>query len=482
MSCLLNKGKIKGESLPQNPQPNTPETIDLYTSKSKIYPRAVRGRFNNLRILFVIGTQLVFFGLPWLNWNGRQALHFDLIERKLYLFALTLWPQDFVYLTGLLICCALSLLTWSAIAGRLWCGYACPQTIYSLIMLWIEQCIEGDHRARIKLDKAPMNTRKFCLKFIKHGLMILFSLWTGLTLVGYFTPIRDLWTAAPNFDYGQWEACWIFLCAGLTYLLAGFMREEVCKSMCPYARFQSVMFDAETLIISYDEKRGEPRGARKKKTSQTADGLGDCINCNICVQVCPVGIDIRNGLQYECIGCGACIDACDTVMDNMGYPRGLIRYTTENALKRQFSMGTVVSILHRPRVLLHALVLVITITTAIGFMLTRKPFKVDVIRDRASLVRSTSSGWLENTYIMKIINTTEKNQDLKITASGLPGLKVETDRSQITVPPASDIDVTLHVEANPEYATKGSHEIYFQIQSINQPSLRVEEKSTFIGE
>ncbi|QOZ85359.1 MULTISPECIES: cytochrome c oxidase accessory protein CcoG [Chromobacterium] len=483
MSDSLKEIPIKVEPPRQaGSQPEATETVSLYESQTKIYPRAVKGLFNNLRVLFVVGTQLVFLGLPWLNWNGRQVLHFDLIERKFYLFGLTIWPQDFVYLAALLMCCAFGLFTWTTIAGRLWCGYSCPQTVYTEIMLWIEQWVEGDRGKRIKLDKAPMSARKFRLKFTKHGLMILFSLWTGFTLVGYFTPIRDLVAAAPRFDYGPWETFWMFFYAGFTYLLAGFMREQVCKYMCPYARFQSVMFDADTLIISYDEKRGEPRGARKKGSDPKEQGLGACINCSICVQVCPVGIDIRNGLQYECIGCAACIDACDEVMDKMAYPRGLIRYTTENALEGKYPEKAIASRLKRPRVILYTLVLAIVIATAIGSMWMRKPFKVDVIRDRASLVRETDAGWLENTYIIKIINTTEQNQHFRITASGLPGLKVQADRGDIAVAATGNTDVTVHVQADPQYATKGSHEIRFLIQSINHPSLQVEEKSSFIGE
>ncbi len=260
------------------------------------------------------------------------------------------------------------------------------------------------------------------------------------------------------------------------------MREQVCKYMCPYARFQSVMFDADTLIISYDEARGEPRGSRKKGADPKEQGLGDCINCSICVQVCPVGIDIRNGLQYECIGCAACIDACDDVMDKMSYPRGLIRYTTENALEGKYPEKAIPSRLKRPRVVLYSLVLLIIFTAAITSLALRKPFKVDIIRDRASLVRETDEGWLENTYIVKIINTTEQSQRFRITAEGLPGIRAKAEKPEIRVDATQTEAVTVHVEADPQYATKGSHPIRFAIQSINNPSLRVEEKSSFIGE
>ncbi|VEB41231.1 cytochrome c oxidase accessory protein CcoG [Chromobacterium violaceum] len=259
MSESLKKIPIKVEAAGQDK-----ETVSLYESQKKIYVRAAKGMFNNLRILFVLGTQLVYLGLPWLQWNGRQAVLFDLADRKFYLFGLTVWPQDFVYLAALLMCCAFGLFTWTTIAGRLWCGYSCPQTVYTEIMLWIEQWVEGDRNKRIKLDASPMGLRKLRLKSTKHFIMIAFSLWTGFTLVGYFTPIRSLVAALPTFGYGPWETFWMFFYGGFTYLFAGFMREQVCKYMCPYARFQSVMFDADTLIISYDEARAS-RAARARR-------------------------------------------------------------------------------------------------------------------------------------------------------------------------------------------------------------------------
>ncbi|QEL54338.1 cytochrome c oxidase accessory protein CcoG [Chromobacterium paludis] len=477
MSESLKKIPVKVEAAAKDGA-----TVELYEAQKKVYPRAVKGTFNNFRVLFVLGTQLLYLGLPWLQWNGRQAVFFDLVGRKFYLFGFTVWPQDFVYLAALLMCCAFGLFTWTTIAGRLWCGYSCPQTVYTEIMLWIEQWVEGDRNKRMKLDAAPMSARKFRLKFSKHAIMLAFSLWTGFTLVGYFTPIRSLVAAIPSFSYGPWETFWMFFYGGFTYLFAGFMREQVCKYMCPYARFQSVMFDADTLIISYDEVRGEPRGSRKKGADPKEQGLGDCINCSICVQVCPVGIDIRNGLQYECIGCAACIDACDEVMDKMNYPRGLIRYTTENALEGKYPEKAIPSRLKRPRVVLYSLVLAIVFSAAVTSIILRKPFKVDVIRDRASLVRETEEGWLENTYIIKIINTTEQNQRFAITATGLPDIKAKAEQPEIDVRATETESVTVHVQADPQYATKGSHEIHFVIQSLNHPGLRVEEKSSFIGE
>ncbi|HEY4999651.1 MAG TPA: cytochrome c oxidase accessory protein CcoG, partial [Usitatibacter sp.] len=305
----------------------------LYEVRRKIYPRAVTGVFARWRWALVFATQLVFYGAPWADWNGRQAVLFDLAARKFYIIGLVLWPQDFIYLAVLLVLSALSLFLFTAIAGRLWCGYACPQTVYTEIFLWIERSIEGERLARQKLDASPAGARKVALKAAKHGAWIALALWTGFTFVGYFSPIRELTRSVATMSLGPWEGFWIGFYAFATYGNAGWMREQVCKYMCPYARFQSAMFDPDTLIITYDRERGEPRGGRGRRVDAKAAGLGDCVDCNICVQVCPTGIDIRDGLQYECIGCAACIDGCNQVMKKMSYAPGLIRYSTENAMK-----------------------------------------------------------------------------------------------------------------------------------------------------
>ncbi|MFC3534002.1 cytochrome c oxidase accessory protein CcoG [Vogesella facilis] len=455
------------------------ETVSLYAAQKKIYPRSVKGLFANWRILFVIGTQLLYFGLPWLQWNDRQAVLFDLVNRKFYLFGLTILPQDFVYLAALLMVSAFGLFAWTTIAGRLWCGYSCPQTVYTEIMLWIEQWVEGDRNKRMKLDKEPWSLRKLRLKGTSQGLMIVFSLWTGFSLVGYFTPMHELIAALPSFNYGTWETFWMFFYAGFTYLFAGHMRDQVCKYMCPYARFQSAMFDEDTLIISYDEKRGEPRGARKK--GQEQQNLGDCVNCGICVQVCPVGIDIRNGLQYECIGCAACIDACDDVMVKVGSPKGLIRYTTEAALAGKYPESQFLSRLKRPRVVMTVLVLAIVLVAALTSLVMRKPFRVDVIRDRASLVRETDDGLLENSYSLRIMNVSEQVQHFRIQVEGLNGIKLATDHKEIVVKPTENELIAVRVQVSPEEAPKGSHEIHFTVESLQDGST-VHEKSSFIGE
>ncbi|MCX7276088.1 MAG: cytochrome c oxidase accessory protein CcoG, partial [Burkholderiales bacterium] len=280
--------------------------VSLYAASKKIYPRSVQGLFARWRWAMVLLTQLVFYGLPWLQWGQRQAVLFDLEARRFYIFSLVLYPQDFIYLTGLLVVSALSLFLFTAVAGRLWCGFACPQTVYSEIFMWIERHIEGDRAARMRLDGAPMSAHKLARKSAKHAAWLVLSLWTGFTFVSYFTPTYALLQESMSGSFGSWEVFWGLFYSFATYGNAGFMREQVCKYMCPYARFQSAMFDKDTLIVSYDTTRGEPRGSRSRKADPAALGLGSCVDCTLCVQVCPTGIDIREGLQYECIGCAAC--------------------------------------------------------------------------------------------------------------------------------------------------------------------------------
>ena len=324
---------------PASPPEADAELVSLYQAHKKIYPRSVSGLFSQWRWGMVFLTQLVFYGLPWLEWGQRQMVLFDLGVRRFYIFGLVLYPQDFIYLTGMLVVAALSLFLFTAVAGRLWCGYACPQTVYTEIFLWIERKLEGDRSAQMRRDAQALSLDKAWRKGAKHLAWLAVAAWTGFTFVGYFTPIRSLGTGVPSGDVGAWGIFWTGFYGFATYGNAGFMREQVCKYMCPYARFQSAMFDKDTLIVTYDTQRGEPRGARSRKADPAALNLGACTDCSLCVQVCPTGIDIRKGLQYECIGCGACADVCDTVMDKMGYARGLVKYTTENAMKNQWTIG-----------------------------------------------------------------------------------------------------------------------------------------------
>nr|WP_208300166.1 cytochrome c oxidase accessory protein CcoG [Aquabacterium sp. A08] len=451
----------------------------MYAARQKIYPRSVSGLFSQWRWALVWLTQIVFYGLPWLEWNSRQAVLFDLEARRFYIFNLVLYPQDFIYLTGLLVISALALFLFTAVAGRLWCGYACPQTVYTEIYLWIEKKVEGDRAARMRLDQSPLSATKFGKKWLKHALWVAFGLWTGFTFVGYFTPIQELGAAVLGWDLGPWQTFWIFFYGFATYGNAGFMREQVCKYMCPYARFQSAMFDKDTMIVTYDERRGEPRGPRSKKADPAALGLGSCVDCTLCVQVCPTGIDIRKGLQYECIGCGACIDVCDDVMDKVGYPRGLIKYSTQNGMANGWTTAQMVRRGLRPRVLVYSGILLL-ISVAVGVSLfLRTPLKVDVIRDRGALARLVDQGRIENVYRLQVMNATEAPQTYRVSVDGLPGIALASDPT-VAVLPTEVRSLAVRVQVPPGAAGSGSHPITFVVESADDAALRVTEKSVFL--
>ena len=452
--------------------------VSLYAASKKIYPRSVEGIFAYWRWVFVAITQIIFYGLPWMEWGTRQAVLFDLASRRFYIFGLVLYPQDFIYLTGLLVVSALSLFLFTAVAGRLWCGYACPQTVYSEIFLWIERKVEGDRSARIRLDDANFSLEKLVKKWYKHLLWISLSIWTGFTFVGYFTPIRELGMEFFHTTMSGWELFWVFFYAFATYGNAGFMREQVCKYMCPYARFQSAMFDHDTLIVTYDEKRGEPRGGRSHHADPAAAHLGACIDCTLCVQVCPTGIDIRKGLQYECIGCGACADVCDNVMDKMGYARGLVRYTTQNAMKNNWSSREIWQRVMRPRVQIYTMVLLAIVIGLLVSLGLRTPFKVDVVRDRSTLSRITEEGTLENVYRLQIMNASEQEQTYQLKVQGLPNIKIET-QTDVVVAPAQSRWVVVRADIPYGSTPAGSHPIQFEIQAANTRDYVVE-KSVFI--
>jgi cytochrome c oxidase accessory protein FixG len=463
---------------PKPPSANAEAVVDLYEIQRTIHPRAVHGWFAGWRIALVVFTQLLFYGTLWLDWNGRQAVLFDLVSRKFYIFGLVFWPQDFIFLTMLLVISALSLFLFTAVAGRLWCGYACPQTVYTEIFLWIEHLIEGDRPARMKLDAQPLNARKFGLRSLKHFVWIVLSLWTGFTFVGYFTPVRELLTEVGHVQLGSWETFWVFFYGFATYGNAGWMREQVCKYMCPYARFQSAMFDHDTLIITYDQIRGEPRGSRGRGVDSRKAGLGDCVDCGICVQVCPTGIDIRHGLQYECIGCAACIDGCDQVMDKMGYPHGLIRYTTENAVHGAYADRQILRHVMRPRTLIYSGVLLAIVAAFFVLLFIRVPLKVDVIRDRTAMVRETSDGRIENIYRLQVMNTAEVPRKLVISVKGIDGLELVV-KQPVEIGAATTLTVPVILRIDPAATTPGTHPVRFTIQDQDNPRVQTEEKSVF---
>ncbi len=456
-------------------QPTESPEETLYAAHKKIYPRDVSGKFTRLRVLSLVSLLGIYYIMPLLQWDGRQALLFDLPARKFYIFGLTLWPQDFIYLAALLILAGLSLFFFTALLGRVWCGYACPQTVWTEAYLWMERKIEGNRGRRMKLDKAPNSAAKIRTKAIKHTVWIAFSLWTGFTFVGYFTPIDELATKLFTASLGPWETFWILFYSFATYGNAGFMREQVCLYMCPYARFQSAMFDSDTLIVAYHPERGEPRGSRRRGSDPKEAGLGDCIDCNVCVQVCPTGIDIRDGLQYECIACSACIDGCDEIMDKMKYPRGLIRYTTENA-----ALGNPQHIL-RPRVMVYAAILLILCGTLLTNLLQRIPLELDVIRDRNTLYRETRDGLIENVYQLKILNMDSRPHRYILTADGIDGMKLVLDVPDIEVEAGTVEQFIARIQADEFNMEERSVTVRFHLQATDANHLLTTEEARFVG-
>jgi len=452
-------------------------TIHMYTAREEIYPREVSGRYARLRWLCLLLTQLVFYGIPWLTWNNRQAVLFDLVERKFYLFGLILWPQDFIYLAVLLIICAFSLFLFTAIAGRVWCGFSCPQTVYTEMFLWLERRIEGTRSARIRLDRQPWTLEKLTKKFAKHTTWIAIAGWTGFTFVGYFTPISNLSHAIATTTLGPWATFWIVFYSLATYGNAGWLREQVCKYMCPYARFQSAMLDKDTLVITYDQHRGEPRTPWGERIKNKV-AAGDCIDCSMCVQVCPTGIDIRNGLQYECIGCAACIDVCNSVMKKINAPPGLIRYSTENAIANQFTLTQLRQRLMRPRVVIYTILLSVVIIAFFTALTLRQPVKLDVIRDRGVMAREVEDGKIENVYRLQIMNTGETAHRYRIHVLGINSIALETP-SEVELDSTSTRTIPVRVRVNHGEGKVGANGIVFELVAVDNANLRVKEKAVF---
>lgn len=448
----------------------TEHTVSMYASAPKIQARSVKGRFNNLRLLAMVVLLGLFYVLPWLSWNGTPLVLFDLPARRFHIFGLTLVPQDLFLLTGLLVIAAMTLWLFTTVAGRLWCGYACPQTVWTELFMLVERWTEGDRYDRIKLDRAPWSLNKLRRRGAKHVLWILLAAWTGLTFVGFFVPMGELFADLLAWELGGWALFWSVFYGVATWGNAGFLREQVCLYMCPYARFQSAMFDADTLIIGYDKKRGEPR---KSLAKQAEGGAGDCIDCTLCVQVCPTGIDIREGLQYECIACAACVDACDAVMDKVGKPRGLIRYSSFN-----HDQGKPFRIF-RPRSIGYAIVWTAVIAAFGVLLLSRSPMQLDVLRDRHSLYRGLSDGRIENLYTVKLTNKTSADRQVEILAQADDGAPVELSTTRLAVAAGETRALVVSVRRPALADGVATGGIRFEV--VDQDGERYSAEARFIG-
>lgn len=449
--------------------------IDLYQQREAIYPRSFKGFYRNLRLMGAGFLIALYFGMAWINLGGQQAILLDLPERKFHILGTTFWPQDFVLLAWLLIICAFGLFAITVFAGRVWCGYTCPQSVFTWIFIWIEKMTEGERNRRIKLDKQPMTPGKFWRKLCKHLLWLLVALATGLTFVGYFTPIRELLPEFLTLQAHPWALFWIGFFTLATYGNAGWLREQVCLLMCPYARFQSVMFDNDTLVIAYDQKRGEQRGSRKRNSDDyKAQGLGDCIDCNLCVQVCPTGIDIRDGLQAGCIGCAACVDVCDSIMGKMGYDKGLVSYTTDNQLTGNSKHWL------RPRLIGYASALVVMTGLFLWTLGNRTMTEMEVLRDRNVLYRTSQTGMVENVYTLKIANKEPGQRQVTISVSGIPGLTLGGPAT-FTINGGEVTERIVKLLAPATQLNSANEEIIFTITSDNPNQAAITSRSRFMS-
>lgn len=449
----------------------------MYAKREHIYVREIKGLFQRVRRVANWTLMLAFLLVPWIPWGERPAVWFDLPGREFHVFAATFYPQEFILLSWLLIICAFGLFFITVFAGRVWCGYTCPQSVWTFLFIWVEHRLEGTRHRRIKLDKRPMDADKLWRKSAKHAIWLVIAAATGITFVGYFTPIRDLVVELPTLQAHGWSYFWVGFFLVFTYLNAGWLREQVCIYMCPYARFQGVMFDADTLIVSYDAARGEPRGARKKSLSHAQAreaGHGDCIDCDLCVQVCPTGIDIRDGLQYECISCAACIDACDSVMDRMGYPRGLIRYTTEHALEGRSTR------LLRPRLLGYLAALLVMVGLFAWTLGDRTPLDFEVERERGRLFQTTQDGRISNVYTLTVRNRDGEDHVYRLEADGLTDLVLDTRR--LEVPAGASRQAVVSIIAPPEALESPSHPITLRLTAERAPDIALERETRFLGQ
>ncbi len=442
---------------------------DRFNPNSGIYVRQSKGTFQKLRRYGAWFLLALFVLTPWISFGDRQAILLDIGSQQFNFFGTTLFPQDLTLLALLFVIAAFGLFFITTFLGRVWCGYLCPQTVWTFMYIWFEEKLEGPANKRRKQDQMKMTSNLLLRKALKHLAWIAIALATGITFVGYFVPVKELVVDFFTFNSDFLPAFWVIFFAGCTYGNAGWMRSIVCLHMCPYARFQSAMFDKDTYIVGYDPKRGETRGPRSRKKDPKTLGLGDCIDCNLCVQVCPTGIDIRDGLQYECINCGACIDACNETMDKMGYEKNLISYTTEHKLA-----GHKTHIM-RPKLIGYGLVMLLMMGIFFVQIISVEPMGLDVLRDRNQLSRINSTGLIENTYTLKIINKTQQSQQYQLSVTGINNLTWYGEQS-VNVDAGEVLSVPMSLGAQATELSKTITTIEFKITNSDGQTIKAESR------
>ncbi|EGU55696.1 FixG-like protein [Vibrio nigripulchritudo ATCC 27043] len=442
---------------------------DRFNPSNRIYVRESKGTYQKLRRYGGWFLLLIFGLTPWIPYGDRQAILLDLGNQQFNFFGTTLYPQDLTLLALLFMIAAFGLFFLTTFLGRVWCGYLCPQTVWTFMYIWFEEKLEGSANKRRKQDSGNLSSNLVFRKTLKHIAWWAIALITGFTFVGYFVPVKDLVIDFFTFNASFWPVFWVVFFAACTYGNAGWMRSIMCIHMCPYSRFQSAMFDKDTYIVGYDTKRGETRGGRSRKADPKSLGLGDCIDCDLCVQVCPTGIDIRDGLQYECINCGACIDACDKTMDRMGYEKGLISYTTEHRLS-----GHKTHIM-RPKLLGYGVVMILMTGLFLFQFASVEPAGMSVLRDRNQLFRMNSEGLVENTYTLKIINKTQERQEYTLSVEGLSDVRWYGAQT-VHVNPGEVLNLPLSLGADPDKLRSPISKIQFILSDSDQFTVEVESR------
>ncbi|KJY70313.1 cytochrome c oxidase accessory protein CcoG [Vibrio nigripulchritudo] len=442
---------------------------DRFNPSNRIYVRESKGTYQKLRRYGGWFLLLIFGLTPWIPYGDRQAILLDLGNQQFNFFGTTLYPQDLTLLALLFMIAAFGLFFLTTFLGRVWCGYLCPQTVWTFMYIWFEEKLEGSANKRRKQDSGNLSSNLVFRKTLKHIAWWAIALITGFTFVGYFVPVKDLVIDFFTLNASFWPVFWVVFFAACTYGNAGWMRSIMCIHMCPYSRFQSAMFDKDTYIVGYDTKRGETRGGRSRKADPKSLGLGDCIDCDLCVQVCPTGIDIRDGLQYECINCGACIDACDKTMDRMGYEKGLISYTTEHRL-----LGHKTHIM-RPKLLGYGVVMILMTGLFLFQIASVEPAGMSVLRDRNQLFRMNSEGLVENTYTLKIINKTQERQEYTLSVEGLSDVRWYGAQT-VHVNPGEVLNLPLSLGADPDKLRSPISKIQFILSDSDQFTVEVESR------
>lgn len=446
--------------------------IKPHKTEEPIYVREQKGFYQRIRRYLGWVLMAIFVAIPWLQYRGEQAVLFDVGTQQFKIFSLTFLPQDFMILAWVFMAGAFALFFVTNWLGRVWCGFVCPQTIWMLMFTWVEHRIEGNRNKRIKLDKSNWTAKKLAQKTAKHSIWLVISVLTATSFMAYFIPAKTLYIDMFTLEWSGLTSFWVFLFAFCTYGNAGFLREKMCTVACPYSRFQSVMFDKDTLVVAYDTQRGESRGRRKRKQDPKELGLGDCVDCNLCVEVCPAGIDIRNGLQYECIDCGLCIDACNDTMDKFGYAKGLIKFQSEHqAAGKQTNP-------FRLKLVGYATLTALIMVTMVVWVVNRTPIEASVIRDRNALFRVDYQGLVENPYTLSIINKTQQTLTYTISLSGLDNAQLKAPEA-IEIPGGEMLQVPVTVIMDGYDLKRKATPIEFTIGSNEDANISITKESYF---